>query len=46
MATGLINLSIPTMFVSNSWALFILSVYSFGISIIAWIFADTRLWRF
>ncbi|KAF8893060.1 GWT1-domain-containing protein [Infundibulicybe gibba] len=45
VATGLINLSISTMYTSDTWAMLILAAYTFGISAVAWIFRDRRLLR-
>lgn len=43
VATGLVNLAIPTMYTSDIWAIIILSVYSFSLSWLAWIFRDKKL---
>jgi len=45
VATGLINLSIPTMYVSDPWAMFILGGYACGICAVAWYFRDRRIWQ-
>lgn len=43
--TGLINLVIPTMYVSDWWAMVTLFSYAFIISAIAWLAKDRRLLR-
>ncbi|KAG6901871.1 hypothetical protein C0995_007097 [Termitomyces sp. Mi166 len=45
-ATGLVNLTIPTMYTSDSWAMTILTVYTFALSWFAWIFRDKNAFRF
>ncbi|KAG6810913.1 hypothetical protein H0H92_009843 [Tricholoma furcatifolium] len=45
VATGLVNLSIKTMYTSDLWAMVILSVYTFILSWFGWIFRDVRLVR-
>ncbi|KAF9238094.1 GWT1-domain-containing protein [Melanogaster broomeanus] len=45
VATGLVNLSIATMYVSNGKAMLILTGYSFGVSVFAWIFRNRRIWK-
>ncbi|KAF8128591.1 GWT1-domain-containing protein [Boletus edulis] len=44
VATGLVNLSIQTMYTPNAKAMFILNAYSFGICLFAWIFRNRRIW--
>ncbi|KAL1948259.1 hypothetical protein VTO73DRAFT_12334 [Trametes versicolor] len=46
VATGLINLSMPTMYMSDLSAMLVLSLYGLGISAIAWSCRHRRLWRF
>ncbi|KAI0764344.1 GWT1-domain-containing protein [Trametes elegans] len=46
VATGLINLSLQTMYMSDTSAMVVLSLYCFGISAIAWSCRHRRLWRF
>lgn len=43
--TGLINLTIPTMYTSDWGAMFILSVYSVGVCAVAWAGKDGKFWR-
>jgi len=43
--TGLINLSLPTMFMSDWWAMLVLSLYAFAISGIAWLCKERKIWR-
>ncbi|KAF9224938.1 GWT1-domain-containing protein [Gyrodon lividus] len=45
VATGLVNLSFPTMYTSNGKAVLILTGYSFGVSVFAWSFRNRRLWK-
>ncbi|KAI0342237.1 hypothetical protein BDW22DRAFT_1407441 [Trametopsis cervina] len=46
LLTGIINLLIPTMFVSDWWAMVVLCAYGFVISAMAWVCKDQKLWRF
>ncbi|EGO01208.1 hypothetical protein SERLA73DRAFT_121542 [Serpula lacrymans var. lacrymans S7.3] len=46
VVTGVINLSIPTMYTSDTWAMVILGGYAFGISVVAWRLQSYRIWRF
>ncbi|RDB28918.1 GPI-anchored wall transfer protein 1 [Hypsizygus marmoreus] len=43
VATGLVNLTIPTMYTSDFWAMVVLSVYAFGVSFTAWMLRSRRL---
>jgi len=45
VATGLINLSIPTMYLSDWWAMLVLAVYSCGICVVAWNCRGRRIWQ-
>ncbi|KAH8112762.1 GWT1-domain-containing protein [Phellopilus nigrolimitatus] len=45
ITTGLVNISISTMYASNTTALLVLSAYSFGLSSVAWVCREARLWR-
>ncbi|KAG7095944.1 hypothetical protein E1B28_006628 [Marasmius oreades] len=45
LATGVVNLSIPTLDTSDTWAISILSVYSFGICVVAWVCRNRKLWQ-
>lgn len=44
VATGLINLSIQTMYTPDAKAMLILAGYMFGICLFAWIFRSRRIW--
>ncbi|CAL1710321.1 unnamed protein product [Somion occarium] len=46
VATGLINLTIPTMYVTDGWAMVILTLYTFGMCAVAWGCRGRKLWRF
>ncbi|KAJ3484919.1 hypothetical protein NLI96_g5316 [Meripilus lineatus] len=46
VVTGLINLSIPTMYASDGLAMVVLGSYAFGMSGVAWICRGRKLWRF
>lgn len=46
VATGLINLSIKTMYTSSGKAMLILGGYAYGLCAFAWFFRSRRLWRF
>ncbi|KAF8637760.1 hypothetical protein AX16_010747 [Volvariella volvacea WC 439] len=43
VATGLINLTIQTMYVADRPAMFILSAYAFGLSFFAWLLRSRRI---
>ncbi|KAJ4473893.1 GWT1-domain-containing protein [Lentinula aciculospora] len=45
VATGLINLSMATMYASNSVAMVVLSAYSFSLCSVAWLCRKRRLWK-
>jgi len=45
VATGLVNLMIPTMYASDFWAMVVLSLYGFGVCAVAWALRDRRLLR-
>lgn len=44
--TGLTNLSISTMYASDTLAMVVLSCYSFALCAVAWMCRKTRLWKF
>jgi len=44
VATGLVNLSIQTMYTPKAKAMLILIGYSFGTCMFAWIFCNRRIW--
>ncbi|KAH9903179.1 GWT1-domain-containing protein [Cubamyces lactineus] len=44
--TGLINLSMQTMYMSDWSAMLVLSLYAFAISAVAWTCRHRRLWKF
>ena len=46
VATGLINLSMQTMYMSDWAAMLVLSAYSFGVSAVAWACRYRKIWRF
>ncbi|KAI0073556.1 hypothetical protein K474DRAFT_1686168 [Panus rudis PR-1116 ss-1] len=46
VATGLINLTIQTMYVKDGWAMVILTLYSFALCAVAWSCRGRKLWRF
>ncbi|TFK52782.1 GWT1-domain-containing protein [Heliocybe sulcata] len=43
--TGLINLTLPTMYTSDAVAMIILSAYALAISAVAWATRGRRIWR-
>ncbi|KAI5121922.1 hypothetical protein M0805_000251 [Coniferiporia weirii] len=45
IVTGLINLSMSTMYASDTTAMLVLSAYSFGLCLVAWMCRESRLWR-
>ncbi|KAI0748577.1 GWT1-domain-containing protein [Daedaleopsis nitida] len=46
VATGLINLSMQTMYMSDWAAMLVLVVYSFGVSAVAWACRHRKIWTF
>ncbi|KAI1795530.1 GWT1-domain-containing protein [Ganoderma leucocontextum] len=46
VATGLINLSMQTMYASDWSAMVVLTLYSFGVSAVAWACRYRKIWRF
>ncbi|RDX41287.1 hypothetical protein OH76DRAFT_1561669 [Lentinus brumalis] len=46
VATGLINLSMQTMYMSDWAALLVLTAYSFGLSAVGWACRHRKVWRF
>ncbi|KAI0372573.1 hypothetical protein BV20DRAFT_1034621 [Pilatotrama ljubarskyi] len=44
--TGLINLSMPTIYMSDWSAMLVLSLYGFALSALAWTCRHRRLWKF
>ncbi|KZT66714.1 hypothetical protein DAEQUDRAFT_674575 [Daedalea quercina L-15889] len=46
LMTGVVNLSMKTMYAENSVAIVVLSVYALGICGAAWVFGNKRLWWF
>ncbi|KAH8103095.1 GWT1-domain-containing protein [Cristinia sonorae] len=46
VTTGLVNLTVPTMYVSDGKAMVILVGYTFWMCVAAWLFRGRRLWRF
>lgn len=45
VATGLINISIPTMYISDWWAILVLAGYTCGVCGVAWNFRDRPIWK-
>jgi len=45
VATGLVNMTCHTMYMSDVWAMVALSVYGFGICLVAWMMKDRRIWK-
>ncbi|KAI0689335.1 GWT1-domain-containing protein [Cytidiella melzeri] len=43
--TGFVNLALPTMYMSDWWAMVVLGTYGFVISAAAWFTKDKKLWR-
>ena len=46
VSTGLVNLSMPTMYMSDWAAMLVLTLYSFGVCSVAWACRHRKLWRF
>ncbi|KZT08215.1 uncharacterized protein LAESUDRAFT_757895 [Laetiporus sulphureus 93-53] len=46
LATGLVNLTMPTMYMSDPAAMAVLSLYSLTICGVAWTSRNTKLWTF
>lgn len=46
LATGIVNLSIKTMYASDAVAMAVLSAYALAICGVAWVFRNRRLWHF
>ncbi|KAI0816924.1 GWT1-domain-containing protein [Trametes gibbosa] len=46
ITTGFINLSMPTMYMSDWSAMLVIILYASGLSAIAWACRNRRLWRF
>jgi glucosaminylphosphatidylinositol acyltransferase len=44
--TGLVNLSMKTMYASDKVAMVVLSVYTFGVALVAWRFRGRRVLPF
>ncbi|KAF8496917.1 GWT1-domain-containing protein [Gautieria morchelliformis] len=45
VATGLVNLTVQTMYASDGKAMAILSLYAFGLSAVAWATKERRVWK-
>ncbi|KAI0249277.1 GWT1-domain-containing protein [Lactifluus subvellereus] len=45
VATGVVNLSMQTMYASDGRAMGVLCVYAFGVSAFAWVVRGQRLWK-
>ncbi|KAH9919571.1 GWT1-domain-containing protein [Fomitopsis serialis] len=46
LATGIVNLSMKTMYASDAVAMAVLSAYALAICGVAWVFRNRRLWHF
>lgn len=46
LATGVVNLSMKTMYASNAVAMGVLSLYALVVCGVAWAFRHRRLWQF
>lgn len=45
VATGVVNLSMRTMYASDGRAMAVLAAYAFGVCVFAWAFRGRRLWK-
>lgn len=45
VATGVVNLSMRTMYASNVRAMCVLGVYAFGVSAFAWAIRGRQVWK-
>jgi hypothetical protein len=45
VATGVVNLSMRTMYASNGRAMWVLGVYAFGVCAFAWAMRRRRVWK-
>jgi len=45
VATGMVNLSMRTMYASDRRAMAVLATYAFGVCVFAWAFRGRRLWK-
>ncbi|KAH9053158.1 GWT1-domain-containing protein [Lactarius vividus] len=45
VATGVVNLSMRTMYASDGWAMGVLSAYAFGVCVFAWVVRGRRVWK-
>ena len=45
VATGVVNLSMWTMYASDTRAMCVLVAYAFGVSVFAWAMRGRRVWR-
>ena len=43
--TGVVNLVLPTMFMTDFWAMVVLGLYAFTVSAFAWFTKDKKIWR-
>jgi phosphatidylinositol glycan class W len=43
--TGVVNLSMRTMYVSDRRAMCVLAAYAFGVCLFAWAFRGRRVWK-
>ena len=45
VATGVVNMSMQTMYASDGLAMSVLSAYAFGVCVFAWAFRRRRVWK-
>jgi phosphatidylinositol glycan class W len=45
VVTGVVNLSMRTMYASDGRAMAVLAAYAFGVCVFAWAFRGRRLWK-
>ena len=45
VTTGVVNMSMQTMYASDGRAMSVLSAYAFGVGVFAWAFRGRRVWK-
>jgi len=45
VSTGFVNLTFPTMYMNDTSAMVVLSIYSIGVCLFAWVTRDRKLWK-
>jgi phosphatidylinositol glycan class W len=45
VATGVVNLSMWTMYTPDGWAIGVLAAYAFGVCVFAWAVRGRRVWN-